>query len=227
MDEGEIELKEGEGSQLAEFVSRAVRTPKQGIFEHLLCQHLASAVLSNPLRKIRLICEAAMMVPQELLDVDWELVKTIHAVALGFMESSKPHIFPIPGSYQPIIYYQLVFPFHEDEENFNRFIKPWLRSLDIRCWTPASSSRREEERQKNIPLWSWFFWVVGDTMLTEASFNKLKAQFLRWALPKCQEIFRKLSELVNPSLYSEILATMTREISEKKPAKPSVEEPTA
>ena len=44
------------------FLSTAIRSPKQSVYERLLAQNLISAVSAKPLTKIRLITEAAMMI---------------------------------------------------------------------------------------------------------------------------------------------------------------------
>ena len=42
----------------------------------------------DPLNKVRLVLEAAFMVPRDKLDVDFELAETIYLATLGFLNTS-------------------------------------------------------------------------------------------------------------------------------------------
>ena len=43
-----------------EFARQALRLTRKGSFEQLVCQHLIVSVASEPLTKVRLVCEAAL-----------------------------------------------------------------------------------------------------------------------------------------------------------------------
>jgi len=57
--------------------------------------------------------------------------------------------------------------------------------------------------------------MTHDLNLSLSSLHMLKSEFLRWALPLVMEIFEKLSRLVQPDLYKEMLQIMKGEIAKK------------
>jgi hypothetical protein len=215
----ETEAKK-EDEKFAKFVQESVRGPKQGIFEHLLCQNLVSAVGSKPLAKIRLTCEAALMV-QDLksIDIDKDEVDLILKITSGFTNTAH---YQSQGAF--ICF--MAFPFESTKENYSKYIEIWCNSprlsyfasLHFNLW-PRDYARECEyvnEEIRKLEAWEFFFHVTKHQNLTEACFNNLLSQFTMWALPKTQIMFSKLAKLVNPRLYEEILKTYSQTQKEPK-----------
>jgi hypothetical protein len=197
MSENEKE-EEGE-SNLEKFASQALRLHRKGSFEFLLSQHLAFATGSEPLQKIRLVCEAAYMVPQteaEKAVLDFNLVDTLYRVAVSFLNSRVSNIGTV----------RVVWSFEHTPQNFNRFILPWKRQIPLSCL--AFDAREAEEKEEIMQTASepeYFFQLTTLLDMTQHSFQTLKAEFLSWGLPKAMEIFEKLSRLIDPNIYREIV----------------------
>jgi hypothetical protein len=113
-----------DSQKLAETVTGALRGPKYGIFEQLICQRLIQAtVTTDPLRNVQLITEATLMIDSEMqktLKLDMEKTEIVKLVcdALQHRVSTnlKDHI-------RPLVTVKWGFPL--TEENFKKFIEPW------------------------------------------------------------------------------------------------------
>jgi len=203
--------KENEEHEFQKFVSESLRGPKGGSFESLLCQHLVAAVNSKPLGKIRLTCEAALMVEDlQSKGIDKEELAMIHQVALGFINTSH-------YNFQGLFYCYMSFPFQLTQENYEKYILPWLQSgTHLRYWATfwrgpgdreyAERHEHIQEQLSKLPEAQWFFHITKNNNLAEIEYSNLLSQFTSWALPKTQIIFSKLAKLVNPGLFQEILS---------------------
>jgi len=200
----ETETKEGE---FEEFAARALRLHRKGSFESLLAQHLITSVPSDPLLKVRLILEAAYMIPADKLKTDINLVETIYTIALGFLNTSTPREY---------IYF--AWPFISSDENFTRYIKPWYRigsALSFCASVPVEEKEKEQRLAEAKGDAEKFFLFTNQLGLHASSLQILKSQFLLWAIPIVMDIFEELSRLVDPDLYKEMLQLLHSEVKPK------------
>ena len=111
---GEQEQVETEGVQ--GFLSRALRRKQPGSYEQFLCQHLIRSVAAEPLEKIRLVSEAAYMVPDT--PVDKSILESIYRVVISLTstEVSIRNQEHWGGS--------IPWNFELSDENYKRFIDP-------------------------------------------------------------------------------------------------------
>ena len=190
---------EGEGIQ--GFVSRALRRKMPGSFEQLLCQHLIRSVASDPVEKVRLICEAAMMGPDT--PVDKENLEIIYQVSTGLTETRKDVMDPYVGKWHSM----MMWGFARNEENFDRYIKPWIRTWDSLVYRTFSYREdNEKERIQNL-RGSEYFWAICDRAHI-ATVATLETRFLTWAIPQVMRMFEQLSKLISPDLYEMMLEKM-------------------
>jgi len=118
-----------EEEQLADYASKGLRGPRFGIYEQLICQHLVQAtVTAEPLRKIQLVVEAALMVDtkkRKALDIDMEKLEIVRAVTEAFSHRTEIR----NKHYDCLVIVE--FGFEETEDNHTRFIKPWGPELRL------------------------------------------------------------------------------------------------
>jgi len=178
---------------LESFASVALRRSRPGSYEQLLCQHLIAATVAPPIEKIRLVCEAAYMVPEP--PVDAETLETIYKVVTSFT-STQINIHNISDDYHwPG---QVAWAFTTDEENYEKMIKPWLPNLNRVYWS-SRNPPFEENDPPHIKFW-------GITQHAHVStLESLKARFTVWAMPATMAMFEALSKLVNPDTYMDML----------------------
>lgn len=169
--EKETETKK-EDEKFAKFIQESVRGPKQGIFEHLLCQTLVAAVGSEPLKKIRLTCEAALMVQDlKAIGIDKDEVDLVLKVTSGFTNTAHYH-------FQNAFFCYMAFPFESTKENYSKYIEPWcgdsprlsfipslIFNMDQRDYNQLCERIREEIRK--LESWNFFFHVTKEQNLTE------------------------------------------------------------
>ena len=186
-------------SDFETFTSQALRLRQRGSFELLISQHLATATPADTLTKIRLVCESAYMVPTDKLQLDMKQVETLYMSTQAFLCSNIKNDFVT-----------ISWGFPQNEKNFKRFVKPWHRNIPL-----FFVYENDYEAKKKIKLLNQaeteatkFFLFTDHLGLTIGSFQILKVQFLVWAIPKVMELFSKISKLIDPDLYKEMLAVL-------------------
>lgn len=176
------------------FVYRVLRDRGKGSFEYLLAQHLAAAVVSEPIQKIRLICEAYYMVPDVNL-FDNELVHVIYSVSLSFLHVME----------EPVLKgFKISWGFELNEENFNRYINPWFRRVNLFYIS------RGDDDLKSGDFWERFFETTYKRAIPIHTINVLRVLFIQWAMPHVMKLFEKLTRLIDPELYREIIVGLKR-----------------
>jgi len=190
------ELDNDKSNSFQKFASQALRLQRKGSFEQLLAQHLIQSVSMDPLNKVRLVLEAAFMVPKDKVDLDFELAETIYLTTLGFLNTN------IKSDYISI-----AWGFTLTKENYERFIKPWHRGIPLgfSSWCKADSDEKHDRLKKAEDEAEYFFLLTNNLNLAPTSFQCLKSEFLRWSIPIIMEFFEKLSRLIDPDLYREML----------------------
>jgi hypothetical protein len=198
--------QDNKGDSFHEFASQALRLSRRGSFENLLCQHLIMSVAADPLTKVRLVCEAGWMVDADKIGLDLNRMETVYTVALSFLNTNPKTDF-----------LSVAWGFSLTPENYKRFIALWRRKTSLFFCTSCQAETKEksERLEKAKCKAEWFYLMTHDLNLSSASFNVLKSEYLRWAIPLVMEIFEKLSRLVQPDLYREMLRIMKGEITQK------------
>ncbi len=188
--------EKGEG--LPNFVTRALRRKMPGSYEQLLCQHLIKSVAAEPMEKIRLVSEAAYMVQDT--PVDQDVLDVIFNVANSFMNMNV-----VLDQYLELYWGKIAWSFKRNKENYEKYILPWLFSLDRLRWVSGDGPSYDV---RTLEPWQFFFAVTTDAKIWPSSLEWLKASFISWAMPQAMTIFEQLSRLVSPDLYEAMLGKM-------------------
>ncbi len=198
MTENEKAESKGSGG-LPNFVSRAMRRKMPGSYEQLLCQHLIKSVGAPPLEKIRLVAEAAFMVPDS--PVDKETLDVLYKVVMSFNRTREDIVDPI----QKWSFY-IAWVFERDNEDFEKYILPWSPSLEgINMIEIRSQETMKQVKELEFGPTKFFF-VTSQIHISGLA--ALEGRFISWAIPQIMTIFQKLSKLISPDLYETILAKM-------------------
>lgn len=222
--------QKGKETEFVEFASKAIRRPKAGVFEHLLGQHLAASVTAAPSRKIQLTCEACMLLDEKQrkdLDIDVEEVQTIYSVVLSFRAAilfEKQYRVQVAWNFpqtkenfakyvKPWLendHFDFWYTYEKDSQgSFLSFVSSRRIKTDLPDWIlevldQLKKGELTEQEADEKYIHTAFFWA-SSSRLTSHGYRDLLGQFIRWALPKTQAWFAKLTQLVSPSLYNEIL----------------------
>jgi len=208
--------KQDEKGKFAEFVSSAIRAPRQGVYEHLLSQFLASAVVvSDPLKRIRIVAEAAMMVPEQErqdLAIDYETVDSLNQVRIALQNRMIQRDYWIKHS-PPFELVSISWGFPRTKENYEKYIAPWDHTVIYYSPPVVIMMHRHADAEafKRQPWWKRFFDV--SVCLPLNSYLTLKNQYVAYAIPKVQLMLAELTRLVQPSLYANILGLYTKKRS--------------
>ena len=188
-----------EESDFESFTSQALRMRQKGSFETLLAQHLAVAIPSDPLTKIRLISEACYMIPKGKLDIDMALVETVYLSCISFLNTrvNRESV-------------KISWGFQQTAKNYQRFVEPWHRAFPMFfvCDTADESEKKRNVLNQATTKAERFFLFTCNLDLSVGSYQILKVQFITWAIPKVMEFFEQLSKLVDPDTYKEMLAVL-------------------
>jgi len=164
------------------------------------------SVAADPMTKVRLICEAGWMVNPNKIGLDLDQVETIYTVTLGFLNTSPETDF-----------LSMAWGFTLNTKNYRRFVTPWRRQTQMFFLTSCTAETEKKRKRLNRAesKAEEFYLMTHELNLSLSSFHMLKSEFLRWALPLVMEIFEKLSRLVQPDLYKEMLQIMKGEIAKR------------
>lgn len=208
-----------EQEELVEFAGTAIRAQRGGAFEALFSQMLASSVVvTDPLKRIKIVCEAAFTVKEESreeLKVDFDRIDVLNQVANALLTPVVEHRkdFDLEAVSVP-------WPFSPTEESFNKFIHPWF-TCTIHYWPTLMQkhcawhvSRRDWSRPRIVidkiikePMWSWFF--NASSCLSPQGFNTMKNAFAAWATPQVQLYLAALTDRFTQSLQRSWASTET------------------
>jgi len=223
--------------EVEEFVTDALRGPRQGVYGQLLAQLLVKAnIISNPLLKNQAICEAAFYSKKkEKLDMD--LIDICLPVSTSLINTEKNNI--SAQSNRDMI--RCSWSFKQTEENFKKLIKPW-QILDLEYYSIYTRYVNDEHPHfspvctysyaDDVEQWhkykdeileevdAWFKKLSDSKVfyeetyaLSRLSFAELVGEFEDWATVKLRPIQAILSEEVNPEIYRDILQMMTQKVN--------------
>ena len=170
-------------SKLATFVSSAIRAPRAGVYEHLLSQFLAaSVVVTDPLKRVKIVCEAALMIPEgerEDLKIDYDRIQELNGVTNAFLtRSMRKSRYGNPRQSLDVQVVSIPWGFELSEENYEKFISSWFK-VGFDFW-PHLLGRHVE---------TWKVWKCRECgeFLGEIKLPYYKGPELPSKCPRCKE----------------------------------------
>lgn len=191
------QTQNNEKDALADFASTALRRNKPGSYEQLLCNHLIKAVTAESIEKIRLVSEAAMMVP----DFKHKNLDAIYQVATSFY-STKYNIYKDALLLDPSASWhgRIAWCFAYTEKDYKKYIKPWLKTTKG-IWT--TQKRQPPKDVNDMEVGEYFFFATTNTH--NSTLELLQSRFIVWAIPQTMNILEQLTAFVSPDVYAEML----------------------
>lgn len=176
---------------------------------HLTFTHLIRAIAAPPVEKIRLVAEAALMVPEPNYDRD--TLDIIFKISIGFTNTE------IDIHNQEFWTGVIPWPFEVNEpEYFNKYIKPWFgdawlivygeprsaKGLNAYSEGKAKNKEIQELRrtQHDTDKCKYFNICAREYTFGLATFEQLRSLFMAWAMPQTMQIFHMLSWLISPDV---------------------------
>lgn len=197
------ENENNQKNELDDFTAKALRRNQTGSYEEMLAQHLIKAVAAHPTSKIRLICEAALMLPK-LPAEDQEKLNKIYPVALSF-EETRINVKLDANNIQQVDWHGIIaWSFPRTKETYEEYIQPWVTSLDGLYYKPRTESRmKTPEEREQMTAAEYFFWVTCTAH--NSTLEILKARFSRHYMPYIMQINRMVCRHINPDTYNQML----------------------
>ncbi len=187
-----------EDEKLGTAIQRFVQTQSFNAFERMIASYIVQAITGDPLQGIIFVCRAALTLDEErcqLLSIDFQEVVDLYTIA------ERLNTATLWGGDDKK--YNVNFK----EWEYKQLVAPWIGKVK---WYPFDYSWSEEEE-----ILKWMDDATKRTAfyhccrrLTEGGYKHMVSDFLLYAMPKSQGITRKLSELVSPSTFHEIFATV-------------------
>lgn|GEM_PF-2179795 len=202
---------EGYGDDLEQLAAKTLRPPLRLSAEDLVASELASAVLSEPMGKIRHICEACMLLDEEertqagISDEEAKEAEKLYKLAIAFQNvfvdqylDSTGHMNERSSTIQ--------WPFSQREA---KEWDDWLRPPGINLhWYYESHQEKEEtdklEAKIKDPSERTHALTQGRKLMCD-SINCYKTHFTIKAMPKVAVLMKKIILLVSPDSYKQAL----------------------
>ena len=170
--------------------------PKFDAFERLICSHLIEAGKSEqPLQTVIHTCLAALTLDEatrQKFEIDKAQIEDLYTVAQRISTS-------IQTKDDDMVYYSLEL----HTVSYESAIKPWARLYGYRHY--ASLNRRQEDKEEEAGKSSEKYFHKSNLRLTPSGFANLVSDFLIYAIPIIQDMSRKLSTLISPETFTELL----------------------
>lgn len=196
----------GMSEDTKQLVGKAMRSDQRVKAEDLVANELATAVLSEPMAKIRHSCEALMLLgddekeaagisdeeEQEIQKI-YKLSQTFENVFIDDFETERGHVIERGAA--------IPWPFPQEEA------EGWLDWLDYTTWKIyGGNEKRQETFEEAQELADQgkseeSLYVVSRDRITIDSLNRLKAQFVSYAMPKAAKLLKKTIKLVSSSSF--------------------------
>ena len=179
-----------ETKALAAFIPMATRSPKKGTRMALITQHLIASVESVPLRKIRLILEAAWLLSQrenEKLEIDEKFIRIAYAVVITLLNKIDKKVYKLNpnGTYDERRIITLGWNIPNTKEAAYEYMGPWF-IVPLNYWFTELTLREQQTLDDD----DWFF--KGTRVLTPKGFRAIEGNFIAWGMPKAMQIKKKL-----------------------------------
>lgn len=199
-------MGEEETQKLAEVSGKLMRTGEYSAYERILCSHLVEAISATTLDAICHTTAAAMMLTEtdkEALEIDTEEVEIVYTMS---------HLLDNVNPYKE----------HEDDSpqvrvslwslDYKKYVLPWVKVEAYSHWVPPRPGNVNEVDANYLKLrheGGDDFMIYTARMLTPNGYQHMVNDFVRWSFPKVQTLTQKISSLISPVTYSEILKLFT------------------
>jgi len=207
----------GELGEVETLGAKMIRPDRRISGEDLIASELAAAVLSEPIGKIRHVCEALMLLDEEereragITADEVKVAEKLYKLALMF-QNAFVDMFLSPHDARPIERSMTIqFPFSlEDAEEW----KEWLSPPGLTCmWYYQGEEDREQKlkTQKELegkPDWMTHYRLIHGQKIIPDGVKSLQTYFTVKAMPTAARLLRKIIGLVSPDSYQAALRAM-------------------
>ena len=193
-----------EAENLAKFEARAINFHRDKTRQTIIAQSLMASFRAESLEEIRLILGPIGMLTEEEIkkyEIDLEFFNIAYPVVISLQNRViKNNIRSYPnGASQKIEIISIAWCFENNINNYNKYIKPWYEGNES-YWGPQISPPAREYR--NNPILKFY---IKSRFLTPHGYSVLEGSFTRWAYPQVLTHRTKLTRMLDPDIYRELM----------------------
>ena len=210
----EPEFAEGPPEEVERLAAKTLRPERRISAEDLVASELASAILSEPLAKIRHVCEALMLLDEAerkqagITEDEARESERIYALASAIQNA---HIDREMISYSPPIaidkFATIPWPFpREKAAEWLEWVGEDFRHLVL--YYPHGGSESREKRSKKyeeLPYLEHLHAITSGEETAMHTYKGLVIRFTQYAMPKAAALMKKIILLVSPDSYRQAL----------------------
>jgi hypothetical protein len=194
---------------MEELAAKTLRPPRRLSAEDLIASELASAALSDPVQKIRHVCEALMFLNGEerrqagITEEEVKRAEMIYSLAVMFLNVYQEVFRTTSGLFvERSSTIQWPFSLREAEK-----WKEWLcpPGLVIRYSEGEEDCGEDVKVPEGRPEWEANYALTQGYKVTPDTVNRLKTHFVIRAMPEISALMKKIMRLVSPDSYHQAL----------------------
>jgi len=199
-------LSDNVSDQTENLVSKAVRSDKRIKAEDLVANELATAVLSEPMPKIRHSCEALMLLDERerssagISGNEEENAKTIYQLCQTLQ---NPFIDKFEDEHGRIIERSVTIPWQFKQKDASGWLS-WLDNVSWKVYQGIENVEETTERANELlkdDKERQALYVVSTERCTIETFKRIKNQFVVWAMPRTARFLKKTIKIVSTSSF--------------------------
>lgn len=186
-----------------DLVGKAMRSDKRLKAEDLVANELATAVLSEPMRKIRHTSEALMLLGEDekqaagISEDEEEEAEKIYDVCTALQNA---HIDKFEDEYGQTIERSATISWSFDRNE----VEEYLSFLETVSWKAYGRNNKRMEKAEELaeedkPLQS--FYVATSSEVVVPTLKRVKNQFVSYAMPKTGKLLKKIIQVVSSSSF--------------------------
>lgn len=190
-----------------EFAAKALRTPKRLSAEDLIASELAVSILSDPLAKIRHVCEALTLLSDDELkqaDVpkkELEDMEKIYAIGCAIQNA---YVHRLDDKFGRTFEISAAIPWPFDRSESEAYLG-WAKSAKVEFYSSNDVEVKKWMAEINALNDLEKLYEVTSRQMTITSYRMCVTRFIRFAMPRATAIMKKLICLISPDSYSQAL----------------------
>ncbi|MEM3402756.1 MAG: hypothetical protein QXH08_06015 [Candidatus Hadarchaeales archaeon] len=201
---------ENEVEQLEALAAKTLRPSRMMGLEDLLASELASAVLSDPLNKIRHVCEALMLLDAAemravgIAEEEARESRKIHTLATTLLNAYINREIDFYHKITIDRYAMVPWPFPREQA------KEWLdwinNDMEISCFHEPDTETKNYVH--SLPFHERIHFCTSHLETSMSTYNALVIRFVDYAMPIATRIMKKIVSLVSADSYLQALRVM-------------------
>jgi hypothetical protein len=203
----EPEFVEGQPEEVERLAAKTLRPERRISAEDLVASELASAILSEPLAKIRHVCEALMLLDEAerkqagITEEEAVEAEKLYGLSIALQNT---YIHQLQDDYGRTVdlYASITWPFPQDEAS--EWLG-WAEKLEATYWCRSDAeSDRWDKALKKLGRFERLYKITRRSA-TMTTYRTFMTRFEQYAMPKATALMKKIILMVSPDSYRQAL----------------------